>query len=75
MSTGPVKYTREVIREGKRIRWPKRDQLIPAIIAVICIAAFVAIFLSLEDYTAASLINQLKAAFGKGGSAPTASIE
>ncbi len=66
MSTGPVKYTKEVIREGKRVRWPKRDQLIPAIIAVVVIAAFVAIFLSLEDLTAASLINQLKAAFGKG---------
>ena len=65
MSTGPVKYTREVIREGKRIRWPKRDQLIPAIVVVIAIAAFAAIFLSLEDLTAGTLIEQLKKAFGK----------
>ena len=69
----PLKYTKEVVKEGKRVRWPKRDQLIPAIIAVVVIAAFVAIFLSLEDYTAASLINQLKAAFGKTGEAVSGS--
>ncbi|MBP5091627.1 MAG: preprotein translocase subunit SecE [Bacilli bacterium] len=62
---GPVKYTKEVIREGKRIRWPKREQLVPAIVVVIAISVFAAIFLSLEDYTAASLIQQIKAAFGK----------
>ena len=59
----PVKYTREVVKEGRRIRWPKRDQLIPAIIVVICISAFAALFLTLEDLTAGSLINQLKNAF------------
>lgn len=61
---GPVKYTKEVIKEGKRIRWPKRDILVPTIIVVICIAAFASIFLSLEDLTAASLIQQLRDAFG-----------
>lgn len=61
---GPVKYTKEVIKEGKRIRWPKRNILVPTIIVVICIAAFAAIFLSLEDLTAASLIQQLRDAFG-----------
>ena len=63
--TGPVKYTKEVIKQGKRIRWPKREQLIPAITVVIAISVFAAIFLSLEDYTAGSLIQQIKAAFGK----------
>ncbi len=62
---GPVKYMKEVVKEGKRIRWPKRDQLIPAIVVVIAIAAFAAIFLSLEDLTAGTLIEQLKKAFGK----------
>jgi preprotein translocase SecE subunit len=59
----PVKYTKEVVKEGRRIRWPKRDQLIPAIIVVIIISAFAALFLTLEDLTAASLINQLRNAF------------
>ena len=61
---GPVKYTKEVIKEGKRIRWPKRDVLVPTLIVVIRIVAFAAIFLSLEDLTAGSLIQQLKDAFG-----------
>ena len=62
---GPVKYVKEVVKEGKRVRCPKREQLIPAIVVVISISVFAAIFLSLEDYTAGSLIQQIKAAFGK----------
>ncbi len=60
----PIKYTKEVIKEGKRVRWPKRDVLLPTIGFVICIAAFAAFFLSLEDLTAGSLIQQLRNAFG-----------
>ncbi len=62
--TPPGKYIKEVGKEAKRVRWPKRDQLIPMIIVVIAISLFAAIFLSLEDLTAASMINQLKTAFG-----------
>ena len=62
--TTPGKYAKEVIKEGKRVRWPKREQLVPMIIVVIAITAFAAIFLALEDLTAASMISQLKAAFG-----------
>ena len=60
----PIKYGKEVIKEGKRIRWPKREELVPAIIVVVVIAAFAALFLSLEDLTAGSIIQQLKNAFG-----------
>ena len=56
--TTPGKYAKEVIKEGKR------EQLVPMIVVVIAITAFAAIFLSLEDLTAASMISQLKAAFG-----------
>lgn len=62
--TTPGKYIKEVGKEAKRVRWPKREQLIPMIVVVIAISLFAAIFLSLEDLTAASMINQLKAAFG-----------
>lgn len=62
--TTPGKYIKEVGKEAKRVRWPKREQLIPMIVVVIVISLFAAIFLSLEDLTAASMINQLKAAFG-----------
>ena len=38
----PKKYMKEVVKEGKRIRWPKREELWPAIVTVIVIAVFVA---------------------------------
>ncbi len=61
----PGKYLKEVVKEGKRVRWPKRDELWPAIAVVLVITIFVAVFLALEDLTAQSIINQLKDAFGK----------
>ncbi|MDY2913367.1 MAG: preprotein translocase subunit SecE [Candidatus Enteromonas sp.] len=60
----PIKYVKEVAKEGKRIRWPKREILLPTIVVVICISVFVALFLTLEDLTAGSLINQLRNVFG-----------
>ncbi|MBE6127240.1 MAG: preprotein translocase subunit SecE [Erysipelotrichaceae bacterium] len=60
----PKKYVKEVVKEGKRIRWPKRDVLIPTIIVVVIIAGIAALFLSLEDLAAGRLIQMLKEAFG-----------
>ena len=60
----PGKYMKEVVKEGKRVRWPKREVLIPTIIVVILIAGFAALWLTLEDLTAGSLISQLQKAFG-----------
>jgi len=60
----PKKYLKEVVKEGKRVRWPSRDQLWPSIAVVLCVTAFVAVFLMLEDLTASSIISQLKDAFG-----------
>ncbi len=60
----PAKYIKEVVKEGKRVRWPKREQLWKSVVVVICISLFVALFLALEDLTAASIISQLKNAFG-----------
>ncbi len=60
----PKKYMSEVVKEGKRIRWPKRDVLIPTIVVVVLIAGIAALFLSLEDLAAGRLIQLLKDAFG-----------
>lgn len=62
--TPPVKYLKEVVKQGKKVRWPSRETLWPSIAVVICIALFCAIFLALEDLTAQSIIQQLEAAFG-----------
>ncbi len=60
----PKKYVKEVVKEGKRVRWPKRDVLIPTIIVVVIIAGLAALFLSLEDLAAGRLIQILRDAFG-----------
>ena len=60
----PKKYVKEVVKEGKRVRWPKRDILIPTIVVVVIIAGLAALFLSLEDLAAGRLIQILKDAFG-----------
>jgi len=57
------KYSSEVIREAKRVRWPKRDTLIPSIIVVVSIAVFAALVLSLEDLLVGELLKQLRDAF------------
>ncbi len=57
------KYASEVVREGKRVRWPKREELVPSIIVVVSIAVFAALMLSLEDLLVGELLKQLRTAF------------
>ena len=60
---GVRKYTSEVIKEGKRVRWPKRDELVPAIIVVVIIAVIAALILYAEDLAGNRLFQILKDAF------------
>lgn len=60
---GLKKFAAGVVKEGKRVRWPKRDELIPAIIVVVLIAAIVGCMLMLEDVAGKKLIDILKDAF------------
>ena len=60
---GVKKFAQDVIKEGKRVRWPKRDVLIPSIIVVIVIAAVAGLLLFAEDAAGARLISILKDAF------------
>jgi preprotein translocase SecE subunit len=60
---GLKKFTGEVIKEGKRVRWPKRDVLIPSIVVVVVIAVLFALVLMLEDQAGARLIEILTSAF------------
>jgi preprotein translocase SecE subunit len=62
--TPPGKYMKEVVKEGKRVRWPTREQFWPAIAVVIVIALFAALFLAVWDLTASAIISQLKTVFG-----------
>ena len=62
---GVKKFAGEVIKEGKRVRWPKRDVLVPSIIIVVIIAAVVGLILTGEDALGKGLIDVLKSTFNK----------
>ena len=57
------KFVGGVIKEGKRVRWPKKDVLIPSIIVVVIIAAIVGLLLFAEDLAGKKLIDILTDAF------------
>ena len=60
---GLRKYFAGVIKEGKRVRWPKREVLIPSIIVVVIIAAVTGLLLFAEDLAGKQLIDILGDAF------------
>ena len=73
---GVKKYASEVVKEGKRVRWPKREEFIPALVAVLVVCVVAALFLSLEDWAAGSLIQQIKELFkGMSISGNASSVE
>lgn len=60
---GVKSYAKGVVKEAKRVRWPKRDELIPSIIVVIIIAVLAGLILFGEDAAGNRLIQILKDAF------------
>ena len=60
---GVRKYTKEVIKEAKRVRWPKRDVFLMALVTTLVICIFAALVLRLEDLVAGGLITTLKKVF------------
>ena len=60
---GVRKYAKEVIKEGKRVRWPKRDVFLLSLLTTVIICVFCALVLRLEDLVAGELITALKEVF------------
>ena len=60
---GLKSYAKGVVKESKRVRWPKREVLIPSIIVVIIIAAVTGLLLFAEDLAGKELIDILRDAF------------
>ena len=60
---GLGKFAKDVVKEGKRVRWPKRDVLIPAFIVVVIITALTALILMGEDSLGKGLIDVLRKTF------------
>lgn len=75
---GVKKYAQEVIKEGKRVRWPKWEDFWPTLVVVIVICTIAALILSLEDWAAGTLINQLRDIFstvnGGGGDSTSEAV-
>ena len=57
---GLRKFTKDVVKEGKRVRWPKADVLIPSIVVVLVISFLTGLILFGEDALGKSLIDILK---------------
>ena len=60
---GARKYVKEVIAEGRRVRWPKREQVLPVFGVVLLIAAIAGILLLLFDVGVNRLLEMIKDAF------------
>ena len=60
---GLKKFATGVVKEAKRVRWPKREVLIPSIIVVIVIAGITGLLLYGEDVAGRRLIEILTDAF------------
>ena len=56
---GLKSYAKGVVKEAKRVRWPKREVLIPSIIVVVIIAAITGLLLFAEDLAGKKLIDIL----------------
>ena len=62
---GLGQFTKDVVKEGTRVRGPQREVLIPSIIVVVIIAALTGIILMGEDALGKGLIDVLKQTFNK----------
>ena len=60
---GLGKFAKDVVKEGKRVRGPKREVIIPSIIVVVIIAALTGLILTGEDALGKGLIDVLKQTF------------
>lgn len=60
---GLKKYSSEVIKEGKRVRWPKRSELFSLIVTVLFVVIFAAVVLTVEDLAASSMLGALEEVF------------
>lgn len=60
---GLKSYAKGVVKEGKRVRWPKRDVLISSIVVVVLITTIAGLLLFAEDVAGKRLIDILKESF------------
>lgn len=57
---GVKKFTKDVAKEAKRVRWPKREVLIPSIVVTVVIVVIFGLLLWLEDIAGNQLLQALR---------------
>ncbi len=60
---GLKKYSAEVVKEAKRVRWPKREVLLPTLVVVLVIVFLAASILFLEDIAVGKLLGEIERVF------------
>lgn len=60
---GLKKYTGEVIKEAKRVRWPKREILFNTLIVVLVVVFLAASILFIEDVAVGKLLGEIERVF------------
>ncbi len=60
---GLKSYSKGVVKEAKRVRWPKRDVLLPSILVVVIICTISALLLFVEDAAGNRLLDILRDTF------------
>lgn len=60
---GLKKYSTEVVKEAKRVRWPKREVLLPTLVVVLVIVFLAASILFLEDIAVGKLLGEIERVF------------
>ncbi len=60
---GLKKYSAEVVKEAKRVRWPKREVLFGTIVVVLVVVLFAATVLFVEDLAVGKLLGEIERVF------------
>ncbi|MCD8203780.1 MAG: preprotein translocase subunit SecE [Coprobacillus sp.] len=60
---GVKSYAQGVVKEGRRVRWPKRDVLVPTLIVVIIIIVIASLVLFFEDWLGNTLLQAIDSSF------------
>ena len=56
-------YLKGVVKEGKRVRWPKGAELWKNVAVVLVVVIVAAVFLALDDFISTKLLSLLEEAF------------
>ena len=64
--TGPVTFTKQVVGELRKVRWPTRRELVTYTIVVMVFVVMVLAYVSLLDFAFGEAITWLYGTFGAG---------